>query len=287
MRIVDAHHHLWDPHVIDYALLRPHGPLTTLAAPHPAVAFDAVAADHGVSEAIAVEATSAGADPEIETTWLLEQVARSTVTRRVVAWAPIEDPNVGAYVDELLVRAERMGVRVVGVRRSLESVPAGFIGRPEVIAGIRAVAQRGLTFDLVLFGDRLAEVVGLVSRVPEARFVLDHLGKPVLSPSTLAAWRGHMTHLGRSPNVTAKLSGLATGMREVAWEPVIETLVRHAVETFGWQRLMFASDWPICELAGGYARWMEFLQRITDDVATTDRLAFWAGTADRAYAAAR
>jgi L-fuconolactonase len=283
MRVVDAHHHLWDPEAVAYDLLRPVGPLAALAVRHDATTFDAAAREHDVTAAIAVEATSAGADPEAETHWLLDQVARSTVTQAVVAWAPLEDPAVDPYLDRLLARGRTAGVDIVGVRRSFEAVPDGFIAQESVARGVRAAAARGLVVDLVLFGHRLAEVVELVARVPEATFVLDHLGKPRMDERSLAAWRQDIVRLVRYPNVVAKISGLTSAATGADWEDELAPLVDHASATFGWDRLMFASDWPICDLAGGYGRWLDLLRAMTHDAGAAAQAAFFAGTADRTY----
>ncbi len=307
MRIVDAHHHLWDPTVTHYALLRRDGPLADLSRPFLAASFDAVAHEHGVGDAIAVEATSAGADPEVETRWLMREIAGSTVTSRAVVWAPVDEPRIGSYLDALFLGGQStdggsgrdevddpgdmgesgVGVRIVGARRSFEAVPDGFILSDAVVHGIREVARRGLVFDLVLFGTRLAEVVELVARLPEATFVLDHLGKPPIDRDLLPGWRRELTALARLPNVTAKVSGLASEAGGLAWAERVRPYVDHAVAAFGWRRLMFASDWPICERAGGYRRWLDFLMDISESADASERQDFFAGTAERVYAGRR
>ena len=100
MRIVDAHHHLWDPRAVRYELLRPEGVLAPLARPFRAADFDRVAGDAGVADAVAVEAASAGADPAAETAWLLAETRRSSVTSRIVAWASVERAEVGDDLED-------------------------------------------------------------------------------------------------------------------------------------------------------------------------------------------
>jgi L-fuconolactonase len=283
VRILDAHHHLWDPAEVAYDLLQPVGPLAPLARRFDAASFDEAARSHGVSAAIAVEATSAGADPRQETAWLLDQVAGSAVTRAVVAWAPLEDRDVGLYLDGLLFQGRAAGAPIAGVRRSFESVPDGFITQEAVARGAREAAARGLVVDLVLFGDRLDESVGLVGRVPEATFVLDHLAKPRMDERSLAIWRDAIERMARHPNIVAKVSGLVTMATSQEWEPELAPLVTHAAATFGWGRLLFASDWPICDLAGGYGRWLDFLRSLVRDVDPDEQAAFFGGTASRTY----
>jgi L-fuconolactonase len=214
---------------------------------------------------------------------LLEQVAASRVTRAVVAWAPLEDPSIGTYLAELLERARVADVRVAGVRRSFESVPDGFITDEAVARGARTAAERGLVIDLVLFGGRLDEAIELVGRVPEASFVLDHLAKPGMDGPSLAAWRGSIGRLARLPNIVAKVSGLSTMASGADWEPELEPLVAHAAATFGWRRLLYASDWPICDLAGGYGRWLAFLRRAAAEATPDEQAAFFAHTAEWWY----
>jgi L-fuconolactonase len=247
-----------------------------LVRPVLAAEFDAVADANGVDAAVAVEAASAGADPVAETEWLLAETGRSTVTQRVVAYAPVESLDIETRLDRLT-----RDPRVVGVRRTFESVPDGFILSEAVQAGIRAVARRGLSFDLVLFSDRLRDAGELVRRLPEVQFVLDHLGKPPITEAVSLQWRDDLAAIAQCPNVTAKLSGLITeapgGWDDEMLRPYADT----AIAAFGWNRLMFGSDWPICELAGGYARWLAFTRSLVPDPA--DAAQFFAGTASRVY----
>ena len=281
MRIVDAHHHLWDPRAIHYDLIDGKGRLAPLAKPFLSATFDALAAENGIAEGIAVEATSAGADPGAETRWLMDEVARSRLTRRVVAWAPTEKPEIGRHLDSLLATG---GGRIVGVRRSFESVAPGFACSIVTVAGLREVAARGLTFDLVLFADRLQDATSLVRQVPEATFVLDHLGKPTIADRVPSAWKEDIAELARLPNVTAKVSGLITESATGEWtSAMLRPYLNHAIACFGWDRLMFASDWPVCELAGGYRRWLDFATLVGASASVGDQQAFFSGTADRVY----
>jgi L-fuconolactonase len=279
MRIVDAHHHLWDPSTIHYALFEAER-LRPVTGAHRAEDFDAVALANGVSGALVVEAASAGADYVAETNWLFTEAARSSVTRCVIAYAPVERENVGDWLDALGVR---YGERVAGIRRSFETVAPGFAFSDAVVTGIRAVAARGLPFDLVLFADRLGDVVELVRRVPEATFVLDHLGKPPLERRVQPEWKAAILALGRLPNVAAKVSGLITETPNGAWDDaLVRPYIDHAVACFGWERLMFGSDWPICDLAGGYGRWLDFVA----DASARDvgaEAPFFSGAAERIY----
>jgi L-fuconolactonase len=279
MRIVDAHCHLWDPTKVDYALLKGATRLAPVAGPHLAGDFDAVARANGVSGAVAVEAASAGADHGHETAWLFAQVSTSAVVNRVVAYAPVERADLGVWLDKL---TSAHGDRLAGIRRTLETAPPGFTFSDAFVAGVREVAKRGLPFDLVLLADRLRDATELARRVPEATFILDHLGKPPLERRVQAEWKADIAAIARLPNVVAKVSGLVTEAAAGEWDmSLVQPYIDHAAACFGWERLMFGSDWPICDLAGGYARWLDFAMSASVNAAAAAQ--FFAKTAERIY----
>jgi L-fuconolactonase len=177
------------------------------------------------------------------------------------------------------------GVRLAGIRRSFEFTPNGFATSAEVVAGVRAVGECGLPFDLVLFAERLPEVTELVRRCPGVSFVLDHLGKPSIRDGRLDPWRTDFAALARFPNVVCKVSGLVTEASPDGWTAEsLRPYVSHAVDCFGWTRLMFGSDWPVCELAGGYRRWLDTVMELTSDASDVDRESFFGANAARTYA---
>jgi L-fuconolactonase len=129
----------------------------------------------------------------------------------------------------------------------------------------------------------LPDVIELVRRVPEATFVLDHLGKPPLERRIQNEWKAAIATLARFPNVVAKVSGLVTEAADGVWDDdLVRPYVEHAAACFGWHRLMFGSDWPICDLAGGYRRWLDFCAAASSRESAAAE-PFFAGTAERIY----
>ena len=124
-----------------------------------------------------------------------------------------------------------------------------------MIAGLRAVADRGLTFDLLIRPHQLDAAARAVRAVPDGRFVLDHLAKPPIASRTMEPWAGLLAELAASPNVSAKVSGLVTEADWSSWTVQdLQPYVAHALECFGPDRLMFGSDWPVCTLAASYTQ---------------------------------
>ena len=134
----------------------------------------------------------------------------------------------------------------------MQGYPAGFLDKSALDAGLTAMAEQGLVFDALVKPQHLPELERMAVRHPKLRIVIDHAAKPDIGSGDLAQWQAAMTRLAALPNVVCKLSGLLTeaGGRDVT--PVIHWLF----ETFGADRLLWGSDWPVLNLAGDYAGWL-------------------------------
>jgi L-fuconolactonase len=215
-----------------------------------------------------------------EAKWLRRQADRSSVVKGVL-WAPVSSPDLPGYLDEV---ASSDDPRILGVRRSFEFEPQDFPSRPEVVDGVRRLAGYGWSFDLVLFHPLLPAAVELVQPCPEVQFVLDHLGKPSIGDAALDRWREHVARMASQPNVACKMSGLVTEADLRGWSAeMLRPYVQHAIESFGWDRLIFGSDWPPCERAGGLGRWLEAVEELVKGASTDERETFFSRNASRIY----
>jgi L-fuconolactonase len=279
MEIIDSHHHLWDTRQLHYTLF---DTIPGLNRPFLPAQYEEETIPLGVTASVCVEAASAGADGLAETEWLLGQARANPKIAGVVIWAPLERPDLAAYLNK--VTSLDQAQHVVGVRRSFEFEPPDFASRPDVIAGVKSLAQYGYTVDLVLFHPAMPAMLELVERCPEIDFVLDHLGKPAIRSRGWQPWASHLERLASFDNVVCKLSGLSTEADHKGWQQAdLQAYMEHAVACFGWKRLLFGSDWPVCNLAGGYARWMDTLRNFLADVPQADQACFWAENARRVY----
>jgi L-fuconolactonase len=201
--------------------------------------------------------------------------------RAMIAWAPLEQP----HVDTVLARLGEHPI-VRGVRRSTqhEADPA-FVARPAFVAGARRLADLGLLLEVCVKHEQLAAVADLAQACPDTSIVVQHLGKPDVSGPPPAHWLETMRALGRYPSVSCKVSPVV----HTAGDPVFTLerqapFVRHAVDCFGWDRVLFGSNWPVANAVVSYRGWVEMLAHILQDVAQPGQLeAFFAGTARRLY----
>jgi L-fuconolactonase len=159
-----------------------------------------------------------------------------------------------------------------------------FCLRPDFVQGVGRLAAHDLSFDLCLRHEQLEAVTRLVGLLPDVRFVLDHLAKPDVRAGALDPWRARLRELAARPNVVCKLSGLVTEADHAAWTPEdLRPFVDHAVDCFGFERLMFGSDWPVSTLAGGYRAWVEALDSLLADISLDEARQVWRESAARTY----
>ena len=257
--IIDAHTHIWGRASGDYGWITPdlhlldHDfGLDDLTAERTAV---------GVERVVLVQA----ADTAGDTDRMLAEAAKHPEVAGVVAWLPLAEPVLG---DALAARLATG--RVVGVRALIHDMSdIRWVLRDDVAAGLDRIAEAGLAFDVVTSSPAALDLVPrLATRHPSLRIVIDHLGKPPVGgdAAAVAEWRTLLRAAAAPPNVAAKLSGLwsAVGAPDSWTVAGLRPVVAEAVDAFGPERLMYGGDWPVCLLAGGYARTFEGLHAALD-----------------------
>jgi L-fuconolactonase len=183
-----------------------------------------------------------------ETTWLLGLADQFSFIAGVVGWVDLQAPDVGAQLERVANHP-----RLVGVRHIVQGEPDGFLDRPAFRHGISQLEPLDLTYDILVYARQLADAIRFARAFPRQRFVLDHLGKPDVRGQDYQGWRGHLNEIAALPNVCCKLSGLVTEADWDTWTRVqLRPYLDAALESFGPERLMIGSDWPVCTLAGTY-----------------------------------
>jgi L-fuconolactonase len=271
MNAVDSHLHVWDLAAADYPWLGPE-----LAPIDRTVTFDEIAPallDRGIDSAILVQAADNAADTE----HMLAVADARPAVAGVVVWIPLHDPQAAAVE---LARLRR-DPRVVGVRTLIhDRSDPDWILRPEVDAGLGVVEDAGVPYDFVTSGPAaLRHLPVIAERHPDLVLVLDHLGKPPMDRNdpTFDRWMRLLRRAAENPRLSAKVSGLYGSDAAVA------DVVDVALETFGPNRLMFGSDWPMSELAGGLPRTWDALTSALSRLTPGERSAIQGGTARRVY----
>ena len=278
MRIVDAHHHVWDLGVRDQDWIT--GPaLAPLRRDFLLGDYQCVADVNGIAASVVVQTvTVPGETPE-----LLALAAGSDLIAGVVGWTDLGAPDVG---DKIAALTEMPGgAKLVGLRHQVQSEPdPDWLTRPDVLRGLSAIARAGLVYDLVITAGQLGASARAAAAVPDLVFVLDHLGKPPIAAGHTEPWAQDLRGLAALPNTVAKLSGLVTEADWRRWQVAdLRPYAEVALDAFGPARMMFGSDWPVCTLAAGYPDVLAAARDLTAGLSPAEREAVFAGTATAVY----
>jgi L-fuconolactonase len=192
-----------------------------------------------------------------ETRSLLAFAERSPLILGVVGWADLQSPDIRSQLKSLA-----QNPKLVGIRHIVQSEPDDrFLLRPEFLRGISALEEFDLAYDILIYTKHLSVAAEFVQRFPRQRFVLDHLAKPPIKSGNIDAWAQGIRRLAEFPNVYCKLSGLVTEADWQHWRPGhIVPYLDIAFESFGPDRLMIGSDWPVCLVAASYARVVQVVE---------------------------
>ena len=274
---IDAHHHLWTLARGDYGWLTPElAPIYrdfTLEdlAPHLAAA--------GIDGTILVQA----APTEAETMFLLDVAAAAGVVHGVVGWSDFDAADAAVRIETL---AERK--LLVGLRPMVQDIADDdWLLRPTLAPLLETMTRSGLVFDALTKPRHLPRLLQVIDRHPDLSFVLDHCSKPQLMTGEISRWRDDIARLAERPNIVCKLSGLVTEAKPDWQIADLREVVNHVCACFGPRRMLWGSDWPVVDLAGGYAKWLNAADTLLADLSPDERASVFGGTAARIYLAGR
>ena len=272
--IVDSHHHFWRYRPAEFGWID-----DSMAAIRRDFLPADLARETGAAGVEAVVSVQARQSVE-ETRWLLDLATHNPFIAGVVGWVPLVSPTVAADLAQFAAHP-----KLVGVRHVLQDEPDPcFMLRADFQAGIRALRAYDLTYDVLIFNRHLPETIELVDRHPAQAFVIDHMAKPAIGQGTIEPWARGMRELARRPHVCCKLSGMVTEIGRPHWTIAdLRPFVEVVLEAFGPQRVLFGSDWPVCLVACGYARWMEIVQELIAPLSSAERAAILGDNARRVY----
>jgi L-fuconolactonase len=277
VRIIDAHHHVWDLQVRDQDWIT--GP--AMAGIRRDFFVDDLrpsAQAAGVAATVVVQTVTVAA----ETRELLSLAAQDPLVAGVVGWADLSSPAVAGELAEL--QGGVGGDYLVAIRHQVQSEPdPDWLRRPDVIRGLRAVAGAGLCYDLVVRPHQLPAASYAAAAVPGLTFVLDHAAKPPIATGDLAPWTTAISEFAARPNTVCKLSGLVTEAAIGAELPEFAPVADVVLSAFGPDRVMFGSDWPVCLLASDYASVVALARALVTGLSDAERTAVFAATAARVY----
>jgi L-fuconolactonase len=172
-----------------------------------------------------------------------------------------------------------------GFRHIAQSEPDDrFLARENFVKGVAQLRAFGFTYDILIYPKQLPAAIELVARLPEQRFVVDHLAKPEIKSGKTAPWAAQMKEIAQNKNVFCKLSGMVT---EADWKHSkaddFKPYLNVVFGAFGADRLMFGSDWPVCLLAATYRQVKQLIEEYVNGFSQSDKEKIFGGNAARFY----
>lgn len=275
MHIIDTHQHLIDPVISRYSW----------AEGLPPLAGRSFTYEDYLRE---IEGTGITGTVFMETApddWMLEHARASDLASRpgslirgIVAGARPEEEGFDRWIDTI------KGGKLSGIRRICHVEPDDFSSRPVFVENVRKLGPLGLTFDLCFQARQLPHALALVRACPEVQFILDHCGVPDIQGEGLDPWRARIRELAAEPNVVCKISGVvaycAPGTDLAA---TVRPYVLHAIETFGWDRVVWGGDWPVCILGSSLSEWVAISRDLVADCTPDQQARLFHANAERIY----
>ncbi|EGF93347.1 amidohydrolase family protein [Asticcacaulis biprosthecium C19] len=267
--IIDAHQHLW--HIGRNDQSWPTPDLPEICRDFVAADLREVTADCGVTGTVLVQSQPS----ETDTMWLLSLAKAEPLIKAVVGWTDFAAPK---STDRIAYLSHQPKLK--GLRPTLQGLDDDWILQDACRPALEEMTARGLTFDALVFTRHLSAIDRIAKDYPTLRIIIDHGGKPPIGAGQMQPWADKIAKVAENPNVACKLSGLLT---EADGQPVT-AYADHLFDTFGPDRLLWGSDWPVVLLKDSYRAWFDWTTTWLADKDPATRDAILGGNARRLYA---
>ena len=275
---IDSHHHVWDLSVREQGWMVGEA-LNPIKKNFSIDDLRQAITGCGIDKTVVVQ-TVTNYD---ETPELLELADTDDLVAGVVGFLKIDAEDAISHLDSYQsLRGFKYLVGIRDIAHDYEDVK--YLSKPQVIKNVQELGKRGLVYDLLTKTPHMRAAIDLVKACPNTKFVLDHISKPYIAKGDMQPWADQITELASFENVVVKVSGLFTEADWKNWKkedfwPYLE----HITKSFTPNRMMFGSDWPVCLLAATYKQSIDLVEEFTSKFSESEKNAFWAGTANKAY----
>ncbi|WP_428329609.1 amidohydrolase family protein [Mucilaginibacter sp.] len=217
---------------------------------------------------------------ETETDFLLSLAADNDFIKGVVGWVDLRSPNITERLEHYSTFE-----KIKGFRHILQGEPdRALMLNPAFMKGITALKNYDFTYDILIIPDQLGFTNQFIKTFPSQRFVIDHIAKPDIKHKNMDKWGNAIKAVAKHENVSCKISGMITEADWKDWTMAdIEPYLDIVFEAFGSKRVMFGSDWPVCNLAGGYDQMMLVVKNYASKLSANEQARFWGLNATEFY----
>ncbi len=225
---------------------------------------------------VAVQAS----ESEDETKFLVELSKVYALIKGVVGWIDLHDENLDSRLDYWSNESV-----VKGFRHVIEGEPKGdYLMQNTFQRGLTKLSEKGYTYDLLIRPRHFQSTLDCVAKQSNLTFVLDHMAKPNIAENQYDDWASFIKELAQFPNVYCKLSGIVTEAKWHNWQVEdLKPYVDFTLESFGAERVLYGSDWPVCTLSSSYEQWVNAVESLIGELSESEQKMIWGGNAIRVY----
>lgn len=266
---IDAHQHFWKLDRGDYDWLTPElEPIYKDFAPSD---LKPLLDKEGIEGTIAVQAT----DTEAETEYLLSLAQTHVWILGVVGWVDMDSESAPDNIAKFA-----QNPKFVGVRPMIQGIEDDdWMLRETLRPAIQALVEHNLCFDALVLPRHLPNLLRFLKTYPDLKVVVDHCAKPEICTSQFQPWADQIKAIADNSNALCKLSGLVTEANAGWTAEDVEPYANHILNSFGPNRVMFGSDWPVLNLAGSYEVWAELAHDFYSGLSVAEQHATFGATA--------
>lgn len=273
MKIIDSHQHFWKYDPVNYSWIN--DDMQVIRRDFLPGDLAVVLNENKVEGCIVVQADQT----EEETDWLIILASKNDFIQGIIGWVDLHSDKI-----EERLRHYLQFNKVKGFRHVLQGEEPSFMLQKDFLNGISKLDEFGFAYDILIFPHHLEAALQLVEQFPQQRFVIDHVAKPYIKDGKIDEWKAGMAKLAQHPYVYCKISGMVTEADWHNWtaeqlKPYLDVVV----ESFGIDRLMFGSDWPVCLVASSYSKWLQTIQNYFESFSEEDQEKIFSGNAARFY----
>ena len=260
MNILDTHHHLWDLSLRSYDWITelPENESIKINRNFLINDLDVLADENNVTGTICVQAHQS----EEEALWLLEIAKNSNLIKGVVCWVDLKNSNIGFSLDKYQTYDKFCGIRHVWHDEKNED----WIMDPKVIKGLKTLSERQINFDFLVRPNHLKYIFEVYEKIPKLNGVIDHIAKPIIKENIFEPWAENISELSKIDSLNCKISGMVEEMNESQEISILKNYTDHVIESFGGDKVMFGSNWPVCLTKKSYSEVLEIAKSISNNL---------------------
>jgi L-fuconolactonase len=271
---IDAHQHFWKYDPINYAWIDDN--MTAIRQDFMPENLKPILKASGFDGCITVQSEQTERENEFQ----LANAEKHSFIKGVVGWVDLQSE----FVEDRLAYYQDFD-KLKGFRHVLQGEKhREFMLRPAFLRGVNLLKRYGYTYDILIFTDQLKATAVFLALCPGQPFVIDHLAKPDIKHKEIKVWEHEIKRVAQFENVFCKVSGMVTEADWAKWRPTdFYPYLDVLVDAFGMDRLMFGSDWPVCNVAANYGQVVDVVKDYFSSFSKNEQAAFFGGNATKFY----